>query len=288
MTRTSLALCIFVAWTVGCAATESQAPPPTGTGGSSPVGSGGSSPAGTGGSASTGGSSGTGGSDGTVAEVNPLGRPRCTPPTGMTGSPQTIEDAVALLNALPKPTSVACFVESLDRPLATYATNSTLSLQPAFSTQSPRIFLRVGRMWLSVVIDGTGSDLIEFGELIGDGLRSLKGELKLPVTDTVAPTLPFDRVLYSGGGTVCGLCHRQESVEDMQGTSQIFSSVAFRPDASTRVSLDSLRAQWTSCDWQAQPDRCDLLSSIFGGGSVVDVEFPANMATFLSSALPGS
>lgn len=279
MTRAALAVSLLVAWCVGCGAAGSQSPPATGTGGSPSEGTGGSFADGTGGSPGTGGS---------AAAVNPLGRARCTPPAGMTGSPQTIGDAVALLNALPKPTSVACFVESLDRPLGAYATNSTLSLQPAVSNQSPRVFLRVGNMWLSVVVDGPGADLIEFGELIGDGLRSLKGELQLPLADVVAPTLPFDRVIYSGGGTTCGLCHRQEIVDHVEGMSQIFSSVAFRPDTKTRVALDGLRAQAASCDWQAQPARCDLLSALFGGGDVVDAEFPSNLATFLSSALPGS
>ena len=292
MTRTSLPLSIFVVFCVGCAGAESPPPPASGSGGSAPIGTGGTfdgtggSFDGTGGSST--GSGGNSGSGGSAAAVNPLGRARCTPPPGMTGTPQTIEDAVAFLNALPKPTSVACFVEALDRPLGVYATNSMLSLQPAVSNQSPRVFLKVANMWLSVVIDGPGDDLIEFGELIGDGMRSLKGELKLPVTDAIAPTVPFDRVLYSNGGTTCGLCHRQEIVDHMEGTSQIFSSVAFRPEPTTRVKLDSLRAQWTSCDWQAQPDRCDLLSSIFGGGDVVDAEFPSNMTTFLSTALPGS
>jgi len=206
----------------------------------------------------------------------------------MTGSPQTIGDAVALINALPKPTSVACFVESLDRPLGTYATNSMFSLQPAVSNASPRVFFKVGRMWLSIVIDGDGKDLLEFGELLDDGVRSLKAEMQFPTTDQVSPTVPFDRVLYSNGGTVCGVCHRNEELDHLEGTSQIFSSLAFRPEPATRVSLDSLRGQAQSCDWQAQPARCDLLSAVFGGGDVVDAEFPKSMATFLTSSLPSS
>ena len=54
---------------------------------------------------------------GGVAAVNPLGRARCRPPAGVSGYPKTTQAALDLLNALPKPTSVACFVESLDRPL---------------------------------------------------------------------------------------------------------------------------------------------------------------------------
>lgn len=299
MTRTSLAALMVAMLGMGCGSPEAQQPsgsggnPATGTGGDS--GTGGASASGTGGNLSdgSGGSSGTGGSgsggsgSGGTAGVNPLGRARCTPPPGMTGSPQTIADTMALINALPKPTSVACFVESLDRPLGAYATRSMFSLQPAVSQASPRVFLKVGRMWLSIVIDGDGRDLLEFGELLDDDLRSLKAELQFPLSDVVSPTLPFDRVVYSTGGTVCGLCHREEVLDHMEGTSQIFSSVAFRPDPLTRVSLDYLRGQASSCDWQAQPARCELLSSVFGGGDVVDAEFPKSMDTFLTSSLPG-
>jgi len=282
MTRSPLAVSIVIAWCAGCGP---QMQAPAGTGGSAATGTGGSEASGTGGAATdgSGGSPGTGGGAG----VNPLGRARCTPPAGMTGTPQTIEDAVALINALPKPTSVACFVESLDRPLRAYATNSMFSAQPAVSNASPRVFLRLGQMWVSVVVDGAGSDLIEFGELSSDELRSLKGELKLPLTDVVAPTLPFDRVIDGERGTLCGACHRQESLDHVEGTSQIFSSVAFRPDPHTRVRLDPVRDQATSCDWQAQPDRCELLWALFGGGEVVDVEFPTTMETFITSSLPG-
>lgn len=288
MTGKSLVVALLVVWGVGCGSSAGQGPIGTGggaaTGGSEASGTGGASTDGTGGSPGTGG----------TASVNPLGRARCTPPDGMTGSPQTIEDAVALVNALPKPTSVACFVESLDRPLGVYASNSIFSLQPAVSNASPRVFLKIGQMWVSVVIDGAGRDLIEFGETSGavpssssGELRSLKGELQLPLTDVVAPTAAFDRVVDGAGGTACGLCHRQEALDSVQGTSQIFSSVAFRPDPATRVRLASLRDQATGCDWQAQPDRCDLLSALLGGGDVVDAEFPSKMATFITSSIPG-
>lgn len=272
MIRTSLAIAVSLAWCVGCANPEDQPPSPLpGSAGSASSGSGGSD---------ADGSAGTGGAAVAPGSVNQLGRARCTPPQGMTGSPQTIEDAVALLNALPKPTGVPCFVEALDRPLGAYATNSIFSAQPAVSNESPRVFLLVGTLWISVAIDGTGSDLIEFGQLSGDGLRSLKGELQLPVSGVVPATLPFDRVVEDGTSTVCGLCHRAEMLDHVEGTSQIFSSLAFRPVPTTRVPLDYVRDQAAGCDWQAEPDRCDLLSALFGGGAVQDAEFPSSMATF--------
>ena len=113
--------------------------------------------------------------------VSPLGRTRCVAPLGVNGSPRCTQELIELLNALPKPTSVACFLESLERPLTVYATSSQFSAQPAFSGASPRLFLKLGSLWLSVVIDGKSSYLMEFGDrVVGDPLRSIKGELQLP------------------------------------------------------------------------------------------------------------
>jgi hypothetical protein len=198
----------------------------------------------------------------------------------MSGTPHSVEEAVALLNALPKPTSVACFVESLDRPLVANATNSVFSAQPATSYESPRVFLKVDRTWISIVIDGAASDLVEFGYMLDDGLRSLKGELRLPTTAALALTAPFDRIRYNEGYTVCGACHRDEMLERMAGDTPIYSSLAFRPRAETRVPIDFLRNQAQTCDWDLHPHRCEMLSALFDGGSVNDGEFPADLMTF--------
>lgn len=147
---------------------------------------------------------------GSAPVVNPLGRARCRAPAGVSGSPTTTEEAIALLNALPKPTGVACFLESLDRPLYAYATSSVFSAQPALSAESPRVFLKLGSLWLSVVIDGDSSYLIEFGQRLVDApLQSIKGELQLPLERAVSAHDPYERVLY-GKGSVCGLCHYDE------------------------------------------------------------------------------
>jgi hypothetical protein len=225
------------------------------------------------------GASGGGAGPGPSVPINPLGRARCSAPPDTTGSPRTIEAAVALLNALPKPTSVACFVESLDRPLAVFATNSRFSAQPAFSDQSPRLFIKLGELWISIVIDGESSYLVEFGELTADAEpRSLKGELQLPLEAPIAPSAPFERVLY-GGGTVCGLCHAHEQQAPKTAFTSAFTSLALRPRPETRVALDGLRLADRSCDWRLEPHRCELLSSVFQGGVVTEVSFPDSMAT---------
>ena len=57
------------------------------------------------------------------------------------GSPDSIGDAVALINALPKPLTIACFVSALNRPLNLNLTTSTISVQPAIGVSNPRIFI---------------------------------------------------------------------------------------------------------------------------------------------------
>jgi hypothetical protein len=225
-----------------------------------------------------GGAPGVGGS--AVDMPNPLGRDRCKPPAGTTGFPQTIEQAVALLNALPKPTSVACFVESLDRPLTILSTNSVFSAQPALSTKSPRVFIKTGELWSSIVIAGDSSDLIEFGYLIPGTLRSIKAELHLPLQAPVGPSAPYDRVMFGETGTGCGFCHFGEQLEPVSGISNVFSSVAFKPRADTHVSLEGLRLEAQTCSWQAEPRRCEMLAAVFGGGAVVEGAFPSSMNTF--------
>ena len=223
-----------------------------------------------------GGAAATGG----AGDLNPLGRARCRAPAGVSASPQNTEDAVQLLNALPKPTSSACFVESLDRPLAIYATSSVFSAQPALSPTSPRVFIKLGRLWVSAVMDGDSSYLLEFGTQVGsDPPRSVKGELLLPLDAPIPASAPYDRV-RSGDGTVCGACHVAEARAENISFATAFSSASLRPRPDTQVSIDDLRTQAQVCDWQLEPHRCEMLSAIFGGGSVVQTPFPDSMPTF--------
>jgi len=231
-------------------------------------------------SASDDGGNRTGGSGGEPIK-NPLGRPRCQAPAGVSTSPRNVGEALTLLNALPKPTSVACFLESLARPLAIQATNSIFSAQPALSAQSPRVFIKLGAGWMSIVVDGDSSRLIEFGDVTsGDPSRSVKGELALPVLDPVAPSAPYDRVRFGVASTTCGLCHYNEQHADELPFESAYASVAFQPRPDSRVSVESLRAEHQRCDWQLEPHRCEMLSALFDGGAVVELPFPDSLPTF--------
>ncbi|HET6150889.1 MAG TPA: hypothetical protein VFH68_25355 [Polyangia bacterium] len=206
-------------------------------------------------------------------------RPRCHAPAGFSGSPRSSQDAVALLNALPKPTSAACFVESLDRPLSIFATSSTISAQPALSPRSPRVFLRLDELVLSVAIDGDSSRKIEFSDLIAGDTRSIKGELLLPLSEPVARGALYDGVL-SGTGTVCGFCHSNEEPAAMVDFPQAYSSLAFRPNVRYQVPLTTLAHENQVCDRDTEPARCEMLSAIFGGGDVIEARFSEAMTLF--------
>lgn len=281
MKHTFAALVLISSVAVGCSAPDSSGSPLAASGGSSQTdgpGSGGASQAGSGGSAPPIAGAAQGGAG--PLNPNPFGHVRCQAPPGM-GSPGTIEQAIALLNALPKPTSVACFVESLDRPLAINATSSFNSAQPALNRASPRVFIKVGQLWLSIVIAGDASKLLEFGYLLPDPteLRSIKGELHFPLPAAVAPGAPYEGVLYNGG-SICRVCHFDERPETVPGLENVFSSAAFRPRPDSRVPLEQLRQEATTCDWQVERPRCEMLSAVFDGGPVLEATFPEEMLTF--------
>src|SRR3954447_4153503 len=62
---------------------------------------------------------------GSTLPPSPPMAPACTAPTGISASPERIEDVVALANALgaehSEPLALPCLIESLDRPLGVLA-----------------------------------------------------------------------------------------------------------------------------------------------------------------------
>jgi len=200
----------------------------------------------------------------------------CHAPAGVSGAPRTIAEVVGLANALPRPLSLPCFLESLDRPLEVHAALSTISLQPAPSPRSPRIFIFTGDVIMSVVPEGTGRSLVEMGQLVEPG-RSAKAELRFPVTDPITPDQPFAHV-NDGGGTTCRFCHPREEPAPTVSPSA-FVSGAFSPVARARVDIEGLRAERQSCDEATEPERCALLGAIFDHGEVRGRDFPPGVPT---------
>lgn len=201
----------------------------------------------------------------------------CPPPPGVSATPTTIAQTVELINALPRPASLDCFLESLDRPLRITSTVSTVSLQPADGARSPRVFLFSGDLVMSVAIDGDGKHLLEFGEPVTP-TRSLKAEIAFPLTDTLPVEAPFTRVM-EGDGTSCGLCHGSEEPAMNGPVPEAFVSDALRFRDDELVELDALEAEWQACDPDLEPERCARLDAIFGHGEVLDQPFSADLPT---------
>lgn len=203
----------------------------------------------------------------------------CRAPAGVSTAPQTIAEVVTLVNALPKPLTLGCFLESLARPLAAQATYSLFSAQPALGSRSPRIFLLQGPLTMSIVPAGEGAALLEFGEQ-RTVYYSLKGEIVFPVTAALPPTTPFEGLLVDGKLTRCGVCHAEEKPDPTISNVQAFTSLALRPLSRDRVTLASLQQELAICDPKVEPGRCSILDGLLGWGAVAEHEFPPEMSTF--------
>jgi hypothetical protein len=206
--------------------------------------------------------------------------PRCRPPAGVSGSPRTIDQVVALVNALPAPVTLPCLIESLDRPLQAFATHSVISLQPAAGIRSPRIFLIVGELVMSLVPDGMGSHTLEFGQFV-DATRTIKGEIGFPVEGTLDRAAPYDRILNINGtrGTSCRFCHPDEEQATSIDYARAFISGAFRPNWRTRVEIPTVREERARCDAAVEPGRCAILGALFDHGPVEQRELPETVPT---------
>ncbi len=195
----------------------------------------------------------------------------CVAPQGM-GSPATVEQTVSLINALPKPTSLPYFLESLDRPLQVAATNSDRSAQPSPGPENPRLFITRDAMILSVLPEGPGADRLEFAVDVGDGL-SVKGELAFPIEAEIEVSEPYEQILRNPG-TSCGACHDLEQHWETVNDVPVFASEALQYPSEDDVSPAYVDALAQACDADATPQRCAMLTSVFAHGSVVPRRLP--------------
>lgn len=189
------------------------------------------------------------------------------------GSPKNIEDTINLINALPRPLTMECFLTSLKPPLSVFAVNSTFSAQPAMDQQNPRIFIVRDSFSLSVVPAGVGRNLLEFGEFNG-GVESFKGELEFPITDTVTIEKIVSHISQTSNISTCVTCHSSERLAPYRSLGNLFVSKFVRPSESQRVDQSFLKNQATACNPAINKLRCEILNAIYVNGQAQDASFP--------------
>jgi hypothetical protein len=203
----------------------------------------------------------------------------CAPVPGRP-SPSTVLEVVERVNELPRPVTLPCFLHSLAKPLELNATESLISAQPAVGRRSPRLFIFVDPLILSISFDGVGSRLLEMGELRAGGTRALRAEIEFPVSGELSREAPFERILFLDHLTTCGACHADEQPAPDVTFTKAFESRPLRPVERERVSLESLARELVDCNAAREPERCAMLDAVFRSGAVIDREFPSNVATF--------
>ena len=197
---------------------------------------------------------------------------RCRAPAGL-GRPASIDDVVTLVNALPLPVTLPCFIEALDRPLGLTASTSPLSAQPTDSFDDPRLFLLDDALVMTIVTTGEASALLELGGYTEPG-HSVKAELAFPVKQRLTRAAPYERTIL-GEGTSCALCHADERFAgDVEGLST-YTSEALAPERDREISIAFVEQHARACADADPTERCALLESVFAHGEVHERPFPA-------------
>nr|BFD66285.1 hypothetical protein HAGR004_13070 [Bdellovibrio sp. HAGR004] len=199
----------------------------------------------------------------------------CAAPPGVSGRPATIEDVVVLVNSLPKPVTIRCFLESLERPLNVALTNSQMSGQPAAGNRSPRIFVLNEKLYMSVVPEGRGRDYLELSYQTST-TTSIKAEIEFPVIQPIAKSKPYSNVRF-GSGTNCSSCHRAEKQVGIHEGVPVFESWAYQPDKETLVDLQQFKNELKVCNFDKEPERCGIIKAVLSNGEVRTQAFPQSM-----------
>ena len=218
--------------------------------------------------------------DAGAAEEHTSGGRNCSPTNMTTGSPETINDLLELVNGLPHPVELPCLIESLDRPIAINSNFNTQSAQPAMGRRSPRIFIITSESFAMSLVPG-GQSTLEFGERSADGLTSVKGELHFPIEGPLNPEDAFARLapdeatgLTLDQATKCGVCHDHERRAPDYPSRGAFASAVLRPAPFFAVELAAIKREHDACDSEMEPQRCSELQAIFERGEVVQAGFP--------------
>jgi hypothetical protein len=192
----------------------------------------------------------------------------CVTPLGVSGTPRTLSQAITLMNALPRPTSLACFLQALSRPLDVYMTSSDDSLQPSPGARSPRTFIMFEPLVMSIVFEGPAHIALELGYRTTP-TRSIKTEILFPLTSNVTSANLFDEVMAGDEATRCSACHTGEvQTVNPDLANDVFESDILTPFDFEEVDIESLRAERESCNASLEPERCTMLSAFFDFGTI--------------------
>jgi hypothetical protein len=198
----------------------------------------------------------------------------CIAPPGM-GSPQTVAEVVQLVNALERPVTLPCFLESLDRPFDLYASSSQAAGQPAVGERSPRLFIHRGALIMSVVPEGYGRPKLEMSVDVGDRM-SVKSEIAFPVLEEVTPTAPYEAI-DAINGTTCAACHERESRYPPIQATPAYQSEMYQDDELYKLPMAFAAQHARDCDPSVEPDRCAMLTAIFAHGDLTPWELPRTL-----------
>lgn len=189
-------------------------------------------------------------------------------------NPQTIDAVVALINSLPKPLTLDCFLRNLATNQKVYAVDNNFSAQPSAGPQSPRIFLLQPSFVLSVVPAGSARNLLEMSQFTS-ATTSVKAELEFPITATLAADAPYTHILnVNSSGTRCFSCHSPETAVVGGFGGPAYNSHVLVPDSLKRVPASILRSYAQTCASTSDQFRCAVLRAIFVYGNGQDGNFP--------------
>ncbi len=212
-----------------------------------------------------------------------------------------IPSLIQWINALPKPTTLPCFIESLPRPLYVNMSESLSSAQPAISAKDPRVFIFFDRLTLSVVTDhdeenvsvsGDEFNLLEMAFLTTDvnsledneDILSIKGEIGFPVIGDLLLEAPHKRIVldFTDSTSACALCHTEENEVYTVGEDDIpvYESLALKPFPALHVTLETMEYERSNCILPTDSYRCLMLSSLFDYGAIYEQDFPEEMKVF--------
>lgn len=207
-----------------------------------------------------------------VKSQGPNSRVICKAPAGVNNDPRSIADFVKLVNALPKPTSVACVIDSLKGPFRVNATASAFSAQPAESRDIPRIFLFFKPLLISIVPAGEGGKVIELSDRTSPE-GSIKGEIPFPLNEQISMDYPYEHIKAVGAeGTVCRNCHPGEVVAPAPYPPIAYVSQFVPAFHSHDVSAAEIETSAKRC-LTSKLRECQVLEALTSKGPLVQEEF---------------